>query len=104
VAARVAAREEALRAAAARAGRGFLGVRGVLKRSWRAAPATAEARRTLRPRVAASSAALRISLLMALGVFSQRYREALAAFDAGERATVFPAGTWLIWLARLLAP
>jgi REP element-mobilizing transposase RayT len=77
-------------------GRSFLGVARVLCQKPTARPAPGEPRRTMSPRVACRDKWKRIEALVRLAEFSRAYREALAAWMAGARETVFPAGTWLL--------
>jgi putative transposase len=54
------------------------------------------AARELNPRVASNDKWKRIRALARLNVFVRAYREARAAFCAGVRDVVFPAGTYLL--------
>ncbi|MCB9571327.1 MAG: hypothetical protein H6709_04490 [Kofleriaceae bacterium] len=94
---RVAAEEERLATERRRAGRGVLGRRGVLQQDWRSCPTSREARRGLRPRVAARSVWARIEALQRNRAFIDAYRAARAAWLAGL-SVVFPPGTY--WLRR----
>jgi REP element-mobilizing transposase RayT len=80
----------------AEAGRSFLGVARVLAQKPTARPAPGEPRRTLSPRVACRDKWKRIEVLQRLKEFGRAYREALQAWRAGVRDTIFPSGTWLI--------
>ena len=80
----------------ARDGRSFIGRGAVLAESPRDRPRSAEPRRGLVPRVACRNKWKRIEALSRLLDFGREYREALAAWKAGARAVIFPAGTWLM--------
>jgi REP element-mobilizing transposase RayT len=77
-------------------GRSFLGAARVRAQSPGARPAPGEPRRALSPRVASRNKWRRIEALLRLREFHRAYREALAAWTAGTRDTLFPAGTWLM--------
>ncbi len=96
---RVAAFEEDHRIARAQSGRRVLGRRAVLRQSWMASPSTAEARREIRPRVAAQNKCARIDKLRRNRDFVVRYRLARAAWLAGTPIP-FPPGTY--WLRRFV--
>jgi hypothetical protein len=96
-------REEVVRALGAREdearsrrrGRGgFLGVARVLAQKPTARPASAEPRRTLRPRIAARDKWKRIEALGRLVDFLYSYRRAWLAHCAGEDDVMFPCGTY----------
>jgi REP element-mobilizing transposase RayT len=80
-----------------------LGVERVLAQSPFAKPKSGEPRRKLSPRVAARDKWGRIELLGRLKDFVAAYREALAQWCDGKRATVFPAGTYLMRVAHGVA-
>lgn len=88
----LASREETIGSA----GRTFLGVKRVLRQRWWNRATTTEARRTLRPLVAARDKLKRIEALCRIADFLSAYRVARAAWIGGERGVVFPAGTY--WL------
>jgi REP element-mobilizing transposase RayT len=88
--------EEEARRKLASEGRTFLGAARVLAQKPSARPAQGEPRRQLSPRVAARDKWKRIEALCRLVEFGRAYREALAAFRAGIRDVVFPAGTYLM--------
>ena len=48
----------------------------------------------LRPQIAERDPELRVAAIWALQRFRSRYREALAAWHAGDKDAVFPYGTW----------
>jgi putative transposase len=79
-----------------RDGRRFLGVARVLAQSAFSRPAAGEPRRVLSPRVATRNKWKRIEALQRLAEFVSGYKIALAAWRAGERNVLFPAGTWLM--------
>jgi REP element-mobilizing transposase RayT len=79
-----------------REGRSFLGVARVLAQRPAESPTTSEPRRRLNPRIASRDKWKRVEALARLAEFAGAYREALAAWMAGARETVFPAGTWLL--------
>jgi putative transposase len=97
---RVAAELERLEAKArieaAATRRGFAGRARVLARKPTARVAPGAPRRNLSPQVAARDTATRIEALLRLTAFRRAYREALAAFRAGIRDVIFPAGTYLL--------
>jgi putative transposase len=94
---RVAATEAAVAAERMRTGDRVVGRRTILRQSWRSCPASREARRNLRPRVAARNQWARIEALRRNREFVAAYREARACWIAGD-AVPFPAGTY--WLRR----
>jgi REP element-mobilizing transposase RayT len=75
-------------------GRSFLGVARVLAQKPTGRPTPGEPRRGLDPRVARRNKWKRIEELLRLGEFRDTYRNALAAWKAGTRGAIFPAGTW----------
>ena len=85
-----------LAATAAVEGRAFLGVKGVLAQRYTDSPTTREPRRKLDPRVAERDPGLRIAALRRLVDFLLHYRAAWLRFVAGDRAVVFPAGTYAL--------
>jgi REP element-mobilizing transposase RayT len=76
-----------------RAGRTFLGARGVLKQAISQTAYTDEVRRTLRPRVAGKGKPYRAAL-QRLKTFWEAYRIALSDWRRGNRASVFPVGSY----------
>jgi hypothetical protein len=78
-------------------GRGVVGRRGVLRRSWRDSPTSREPRRGLRPRVASRNMWLRIAALQRNKEWEAEYRSARASMLAGIDVE-FPHGTY--WLGR----
>lgn len=93
-------KEAAARRERERAGLGFLGVLKVLAQQPTSRPVGGEPRRRLKPRVAARDKWKRIELLGRLVTFLAEYRRALGAWRAGDRAVVFPAGTYLMRVAH----
>ncbi len=77
-------------------GRPFLGVSRILAQRPTARPAPGEPHRGLSPRVAARDRWKRIEMLGRLAGFLQSYREAWQARLRGDRAALFPAGTYLM--------
>lgn len=91
---RIADREAGLRADSRAKGKRFAGRRRVLRQSPFARPRNSEPRRGLNPRVAARGKWLRIEAVQRLKRFVSEYREVLKRFALGERAVVFPYGTY----------
>jgi putative transposase len=77
-----------------RQGMTVLGRRSVRKQSAFEGPKTHEPRRRLRPALACRSRERRIQELGALCAFRRLHRSASQALLSGDRAAVFPAGTW----------
>ncbi len=96
VSALVRAAEERAAGELAAAKRSFLGEQRVLAQLPTDSPRTREARRALRPRVAARSKWQRIEALQRLKEFVAHYRAAWARWRAGARRVVFPAGTYAL--------
>ncbi len=96
----LAAGEEQARHDLASQGRGFLGAKRVLEQRPTSRPASAEERRALKPRVAASDKWRRIEVLTRLAGFLADYRRAWAAWCSGNRHVEFPAGTYLMRVAH----
>jgi len=84
------------REAAARQGKSFLGVAGILAQRPTGRPASREPRRGLNPRVAARDKWKRVEMLGRLVGFLTSYREAWQARRAGQKRVIFPAGTYLL--------
>lgn len=82
------------RAERAREGRGFTGVKGVLKQQPYETPDTDAPRQSLSPRIAAGDAEVRVNALRRMKAFEKGHREALLAWRSGDRNVVFPAGTY----------
>jgi REP element-mobilizing transposase RayT len=74
--------------------RSFMGARKVLAQKPFARPATEEARRGLKPRVASRDKWKRMEAIARLKTFQAEYRVAWRAFKEGARATLFPEGTY----------
>ena len=72
----------------------FLGARKVLAQSPFSRPSTSEPRRGLDPRVASRDKWQRIEALQRLRRFLEAHRVALKRFVDGDRAAVFPFGTY----------
>jgi REP element-mobilizing transposase RayT len=81
----------------ARLGRRVVGRATILRQSWRDNPTSFEARRNMRPRVAARSKWARIAAIQRNQAFEAEYKHARMQWIAGLPA-VFPPGTF--WLAR----
>jgi REP element-mobilizing transposase RayT len=94
VGARILEREQEVQRQAQQQGWRFLGVRKVLAQSPFSRPSTSEPRRGLNPRVASRDKWQRIEALQRLKDFLETYRVALKRFVDGDRATVFPFGTY----------
>lgn len=84
------------RAAVAEANRTFLGREGVLATSWSDHASTPEAKRARQPRFAARDRAQRRSMRDRLRAFHSQYAGALVAWRGGNRAVIFPEGTYLM--------
>jgi hypothetical protein len=81
-----------------RGGARVLGVKGVLRQSWRDRPDTMEPRRKLKPSVAAQNKWRRIESLLRKKAFQLEYRKAYEAFKLGLGNVLFPDGTY--WMRR----
>ena len=90
--------EETAAAERRRTGARVLGRRAVLDQKWTDRPSSREPRRQLNPRVAARSKWSRIEALLRNRAFRYAYAAARAAYAAGIRNIIFPAGTY--WLRR----
>ncbi|MFL5304209.1 MAG: hypothetical protein ACJ8F1_03300, partial [Polyangia bacterium] len=75
-----------------------VGRKGVLSQRPTDRPTTREPRRELDPRLAAANKWRRIEALLRNRAFRDAYTAARAAFTAGVRDVIFPAGTY--WLRR----
>jgi hypothetical protein len=95
--ARVASAELEMATERKRGGHSVLGVRGVLRQSWRAFPTNNEPRRGLRPQIAARSVWSRIEAILRNRAFVAAYRAARDLWISGQ-PTSFPSGTY--WLHR----
>jgi len=87
-----------LEAEAAKKVASFLGASRVLAQKTSAHPSHPEPLRQLNPRVAARDGQQRISALRRLAAFLSDYRAALSSWRDGNRAALFPAGTYLMRL------
>lgn len=85
-------------ARAERRGGRVLGVKGVLRQSWRERPETREPRGDLKPTVAAQNKWRRIESLLRKKAFLLEYRKAYEAFKLGLGNVLFPDGTY--WMRR----
>jgi REP element-mobilizing transposase RayT len=94
---RVAAAEAAVAAECMRTGTRVLGRRAVRLQSWRDCPSSREPRRNQRPTLAARNQWSRIEAIRRNREFLAAYRDARAAWVAGD-VIPFPAGTY--WLRR----
>ena len=92
--------EQKVSAECHRVGVQVLGRRAILAQRWHAQPSSREPRRQLDPRVAARSHWSRIEAMLRNRAFRDAYIAARAAFIAGVRDVVFPAGTY--WLRRFV--
>ena len=80
--------------AVAARGEHFAGAKRVLRTNRYDAPKSRDNWFGLDPHLACKDTALRIELLATLKAFREEYRRARAAFCAGDRDVVFPAGTY----------
>jgi len=96
IAGRLLERENELAATAATEGRAFLGRKTVMAQHWNDAPTTKEPRRKLDPRVAERDPLRRSAALGRLLDFWRDYRLAWLRFAAGDRAALFPHGTYAL--------
>jgi REP element-mobilizing transposase RayT len=76
-----------------RDGRTFVGAKGVLAQAISRAAYTDQARRTLQPRIAGKGRPYRTALRR-LKAFWEAYRIALADWRRGNRASIFPVGSY----------
>jgi REP element-mobilizing transposase RayT len=88
--------EETAQRELASEGRRFLGAARVLAQSPFASPAPGEPRFELKPRIAARNKWKRIEGLLRLKSWEREYRASRAAWCAGIRDVLFPAGTYLM--------
>lgn len=91
------------RDALAKAGRKFLGVRGILQQTCDGSPTTPEPRRNPKPKIAATDTAERIEAIRLLKAFVQEYRAAWQSWRQGRRDQLFPAGTYALRLHARVA-
>ena len=94
----IVAKETELRAEVRAEGRSFMGRAKVLRQSPFDSPRSHEPRRQLNPRVAGRSKWARIEAIQRLKSFIDDYRQAWSAFRRGDRAALFPHGTY--WMRR----
>jgi len=80
----------------AKLGHSFMGKAAVLGQKVTDSPFTKEPRRRLNPNVACKSKWHRIEALSRLKSFVSEYKEALIEWRRGNRAVVFPAGTYAL--------
>ena len=83
----VEAEEDRLAAERRKTGQRVLGRRAVLRQSWRDCPTSVEARRVLRPRVAAGNTWRRLEAHRRCKAFQSAYRAARADWLAGRKTT-----------------
>ncbi len=96
---RVAKLEAEHRDSTARKGRRFLGVRAVKKQRWQSRPRSRERRGRrlrIRPEVKARDRPTRRAVLARIASFRRDYAQAPEGWRGGDRAVLFPAGTWLL--------
>ena len=91
-------REQEIRNEMARLGRSFMGKAAVLRQKVTESPSTIEPRRQLNPNVACKSKWHRIEALRRLKEFISEYKRAFQEWRRGNRAVVFPAGTYALRL------
>ncbi len=87
-------RESDLRLQHRQAGRPIPGQKAVLAQDPFSYPSGKEPRRNLNPRIAAKNKWRRIEAIRQLKSFVEAHARALAAFLAGDREVLFPAGTY----------
>ena len=75
-------------------GRKFIGAKAVLQQPFDAVPRTFEPRRNPNPRIAAADTPERVHAIRRLLAFLRDYRAAWLAWRQGNRAQIFPAGTY----------
>jgi hypothetical protein len=95
---RIAAVEADAAAERAKTGGCILGRKAVRTQRWSDRPRSREPRRQMSPRVACHDKWRRIEALRRNRAFLDAYKEARAAFVAGDTTACFPAGTY--WLAK----
>jgi putative transposase len=95
---RIACVEREVAAERHRTGRTVVGRKNVLAQSPTDRPPTREPRRELSPRIAAANKWRRLEAVLRNRAFRDAYAAARAAFIAGVRDVLFPAGTY--WLRR----
>ena len=74
----------------------FLGRNAVLQQPSSEVPKRPAARRNPNPRIASKSTSARVSAIRRMLAFVKEYREAWLSWRAGNRAVVFPAGTYAL--------
>ena len=93
--------EEEHRAAVRASGERFKGAKAATALHPFDAPTTPEERRRLNPRIACRNTDRRVEELRQLRDFDERYREAWARYQDGERKVPFPEGTyWMVVVAK----
>lgn len=80
----------------AKQGRKFIGAKAVLQQRFDAVPKTIEPRRNPNPRIAATHTPERVQAIRSLSAFLRAYRAAWFAWRHGNRAQIFPAGTYAL--------
>jgi putative transposase len=94
--------EEMARRERVQSGVRVLGRAGVLRQDWQSRPHSTEARRSLKPEVAARNKWRRVEAILRNKAFRDAYAAARRAFNAGLRDVMFPAGTyWLRHFAQV---
>ena len=74
----------------------FLGRNAVLRQSFSAVPKTPAPRRNPSPRIAAKSTPARVDAIRRMLEFLRQYRAAWCEWRDGNRAAVFPLGTYAL--------
>jgi putative transposase len=74
----------------------FVGRNAVLRQSFSALPKTSASRRNPSPRIAAKSTPARVNALRRMLQFVRQYRVAWSRWRNGNRAVVFPVGTYAL--------
>ena len=81
----------------------FAGRNAVLRQSFSAAPKTPAPRRNPSPRIAAKSTPARVNAIRRMLDFVREYRAAWTQWRNGNRASVFPAGTYALRICARVA-
>jgi REP element-mobilizing transposase RayT len=83
--------------------RRFVGVQAVLQQPFDGKPTSLEPRRSPNPRIAAKHTPARVDAIRSLKAFIQSYRAAWQAWRQGNRAQLFPCGTYALRLHARVA-
>ena len=74
----------------------FAGRKAVLRQSFSAVPKTPAPRRNPSPRIAAKSTPARVRAIQRMLEFVREYRAVWTEWRAGNRAVIFPLGTYAL--------